>query len=122
MIQMKFSPKNTYIGRYSKNYPEVLNWEGKFSIEINNQVIFCEPNFPILEFLLTIDQWMKEDKSNNMYYYSLDTDDNPLISFINCNNKWTITSPWQLYVCNDTFTRTELEESIENLKNIIHYS
>lgn len=93
-------------------YPEKIQIVGTFTIEINNKVFFKEPYFPILEFIRILEQW---DKTSNMFYNGIETEDNPLISFVASEKGWKIKSSWQLFECLDFFTIEELLESIDNL-------
>ena len=88
-----------------KSY-ELLDDCALFSICINDKEFFHEPDFPILEFLREVALWA--DKEGSMYYNSIETDDNPLISFIKNENGYTIFSLWQKFECNDCFSKEEL--------------
>lgn len=85
---------------------ELLNDCASFSICINDKEFFHEPDFPVLEFLREVALWV--DKEGSMYYNSIETDDNPFISFIKDENGYTISSPWQKFECNDCFSKEEL--------------
>lgn len=80
--------------------------EATFSIKINNNTFFSDSNFNILEFLQQIAFW--EINKGDMKYNCVDTDDNPLISFIEENGLYTIHSPWQKFECNDKFSFADL--------------
>ena len=96
-----------------KRYPEILKKEGLFQIEVNGRLYFDEPNFSVNEFLMYADKWIfNEDKSQDMNYFCVDTDENPLISFSMKNDRWYIDSPWKLFECNDSFSRDELEKAV----------
>lgn len=85
MIRFKFHSKQPIPKDFPKEYPEVLKYEGDFLIEIDNKLYFHEPNFSIFEFLIYIDKW--EIDNNDMHYICIDTDENPLISFLKCGEK-----------------------------------
>jgi len=105
------------IEEYRAKYPEILNVCGKFEIIIDNKLFFSEPQFPVVEFIYFLDLWLKfKNKKKEMYYNSVEIENNPLISFISKNNKWVIHSIWQKYECDIYFTRKELETSIFELK------
>ena len=42
----------------SKKYPDMLQREVSFSIKINGELFFQEPNFSIDEFIFFVDDWM----------------------------------------------------------------
>ncbi|MCL2341965.1 MAG: hypothetical protein FWC53_02745 [Firmicutes bacterium] len=95
------------------NYAEILKIESLFKIIINYNLFFNDEYFPVLEFLKFINEW---DFRQNFNYNCIETEDNPLISFINENDKWFIKSPWQLFDCKTSFTREELEKAVIDLK------
>lgn len=104
--------KNQSRVAYTVNqYPEMIEVVGDFIIKINDKIFFNQP-FPILEFIRTLERW---DKTNNMFYNCIETEDNPLISFIISKDGWKIKSPWQLFECNEFLSQKELLESIEKL-------
>lgn len=123
MIEFFYKPivqKNKIIKKRSIKYPEILKNEGAFQIKINGALYFDDPNFSVEEFLLYVDKWLlNEDKTQNMCYLSVDTDENPLISFETEKDQWHISSPWELFKSKDSFTREELEKAITNLKKAV---
>ena len=102
-------------------YPDVLEITGKFQIIINETIFFSEPYFPVLEFMKFALMWINcNDKSKKMIYSSIETENNPLIVFIEKDEKWIIHSPWQKCECPTVFDREELENEILHfLKNLI---
>ncbi|MBE6616776.1 MAG: hypothetical protein E7627_02350 [Ruminococcaceae bacterium] len=99
----------------SKKYPDMLQREVSFSIKINGELFFQEPNFSIDEFIFFVDDWM-DKKTEEMLYNAVDTDDNPLISFIKNENKWEIHSAWELFECKEKFDRKMIETAIIQYK------
>ena len=97
-----------------KSY-ELLDDCASFSICINDKEFFHEPDFPVLEFLREIALWT--DKESSMYYNSIETDDNPIISFIKNENGYTVSSPWQKFECNDCFSKKELLSALNMIEN-----
>ena len=73
---LKLDKKIDYM---SEQYPDMIDVTGDLTIEINNETFFMEPYFPVIEFIRTLEKW---DKINNMAYNCIETEDNPLISFI----------------------------------------
>ena len=97
-------------------YPDILKITGEFRILINGNVSFFEPYFPVLEFLKYALVWINcSDKSKEMSYSSMETEDNPLLIFKGKKDGWIIRSPWQKYECLVTFTRDELTHAILHL-------
>lgn len=94
-------------------YPDILQITGEFQIVINENLFFKEPYFPILEFLKDALSWVKcSDNLKEMAYSSLETEDNPLITFLKKDEDWIIYSPWQKFKCSVVFTKEELTNSI----------
>lgn len=94
-----------------KKYPELIQVEALFRIVIDEMVFFEEPNFPIYEFLYAARKWIKQG-NETFEYVSVETEENPLISFLYEGEGWIIKSPWQLFECKLKFTREELVNAI----------
>jgi len=91
--------------------------EGSFSIKVDEKLWFYEPDFSICEFLMFLEKWLNNpDKRANMYYNTMETEDNPLISFVRKGEEWYIRSYWQLFDCSIAFTRLMLEDAIHTFK------
>jgi len=104
------------VSYYAKEYPEIIEVVGDFEINVNGETFFSQPYFPIIEFIRALDKWKETE---NIVYNCLETDDNPLISFISTNKAWTIKSSWQLFECKVIFSKGELLESFNKLKNSV---
>lgn len=89
-------------------YYDLINAENEatFTIKINDKVFFSTSGFNILEFLLCIAQW--EINKGDMIYNCIDTNDNPLISFIEEDGFYRIHSAWQEFECKEKFDFSEL--------------
>ena len=120
MIKFNFEGNDILPRIMPKKYPELLRYEGKFTIKIENRIFFYESDFPIFEFILFVDDWIKNDREK-MLYNSMELDDNPLISFYKKDEGWIIESKWQLFVCKISFKRKDLEREIELLKQSMGY-
>lgn len=120
MIVFKFFSTQIFTGKFPNNYPDVLDYEGIFRIEIDDKLFFIQPDFSVFEFLMYADDWITNNKSKDMQYRCLDTDENPLISFILKNDGWYIYSPWQLFQCDNIFSKEELVNAIIKLKKSIN--
>lgn len=118
MITLKFNYLNDVKLECPEKYPDILKIEGPFSIEVNKKLWFFEPDFPICEFMIYLEEWLNNpNKRTSMYYNSIETEDNPLISFISNGEEWFIHSHWQLFDCNIACSRSQLEEAIKIFKN-----
>lgn len=89
--------------------------EATFTIEINDKVFFSTEYFNVLEFLQQVAIW-KENKGN-MIYNCVDTDDNPLISFVKSDDMYEVRSTWQKFECKEKFSFSDLIAVEEILNN-----
>lgn len=120
MINLKFNLTTRYKEWHNHKSYDYLEYEGEFEVTINSKTFFQEPYFMVLEFLRDALDWVSyENKTEPMLYNSIETEENPLISFIERSGKWHVQSPWQKHECDITFTRGELEEAILDLKHSI---
>lgn len=101
--------------KIKRTYPELLRDEVHFTIRIDNENFFNEPNFPIYEFMNYVDEWIEKDLED-MNYIAIDTEENPLISFTKSEEGYKIISPWQLFACERLMTRNEIIEAIRKFK------
>ena len=106
------------IKRIPKKYPEIVWYEMDFRIVINGKLFFSEPNFPVFEFLLSAKKW-ESMNSVSFEYNSIETEDNPLISFIHNREGYVLHSPWQLFQCDVFFTKEQIISAINSLENSI---
>lgn len=98
---------------------ELISYEVDFTIKINDIEFFSEPYFDVYEFLFYTEKWSRAEEVSDMHYIAIDTEDNPLISFLFTNEGWKIYSPWQLFQCNYTFSKNELVDVCRKLmKNL----
>lgn len=93
----------------SMEYSELLKEECYFCIIVDNLVFFEDPLFPIREFLKYYFDW---DKKNNFNYITIESSDNPLLSFIKTSEGWSIDSVWKKFECDRKFTLSELCNAI----------
>lgn len=114
-----------YINRKNYNYNDLLKCkfydlicvedEAVFTIKIDNKVFLSTDGFNILEFLQQVAKW--EIGRGDMIYNCIDTEDNPLISFIEEDGLYRISSTWQRFECTDKFDFADLISVKEILKS-----
>ena len=116
MIELCFQLTKRYAEwHHDKNHYN-LEYEGKFKILINGEIFFHDDFFVVCEFLEAALAWRQLPNNRPLHYNCIDTDDNPLISFVNIkDDEWKILSPWQRFRCNDLFTKKELACAVEQL-------
>ncbi len=76
------------------------------TITVNGEEYLYIEDFPIAELLQQVLVW--ENKTGDFYYHSLETDESPLLSFIEMNGKYKISAPWESFKCSEDFTKEEL--------------
>ena len=118
MIEFNAIFNKKAVKRIPKSYPKLTEYESNFKIIVDNKLFFHEPNFPLLEFLYFVNEWKKQSNSS-FEYISIETEDNPLISFIREKNAWKIYSPWQLFKCDSKFTKEELVNALDKLEKTV---
>jgi len=98
--------------------PTMIEFEINFRIEINGKLFFENSYFPLIEFLYFAEKWLASNpQENSMLYYSVETEENPLICFARMQNGYHIFSPWQLFDCADIFEFHELEREVKKLRS-----
>ena len=116
MLEFSFKSNCSLPAKTPTEYPEILKYSGSLRIVIDNKVYFEDGDFCIYEFLYYVNKWCKS-ANRAMEYICIDTEENPLISFIPCtDNKWIISSPWESFTNNVLFTTDELNNAIIDLK------
>ncbi len=76
------------------------------TITVNGEEYLYIEDFPIAELLGQVLLWKGEE--GDFYYNSLETDENPMISFREISGKYKISSPWESFKCSEDFTKEEL--------------
>lgn len=90
--------------------------ESAFTMLINGKIFFHTEGFNTLEFLHQLAVW--ETEKGDFKYICIDTDENPLISFIKSDGGYSVSSPWQNFICTDKFSF----ENLISAKNILNNS
>lgn len=101
-------------------YPDLLQICGDFQIIMGKKLFFSQPQFPISEFCNATYRWERSYLHKNMYYSSVETDDNPLICFIYTGQMWRIQSPWELFKSEKIFSRENISNSLNELYKTVN--
>jgi len=105
---------------HNEKHSYIYEYEGCLTILIDGKVFFKEQGIAVLEFLRDACKWINnKNKREDMLYNCIETEDNPLISFILKKDKWYIQSPWQKFKSDGVFAREELESAIFELKHSV---
>jgi hypothetical protein len=116
MLQFRVESNQHPIKKIPHSYPALLEYETRLTILIDNKIFFDEPDFPVLEFLRYAIEW-KKNTDLTFKYSSLETEDNPLLSFLSENGMFRISSPWQRFQCHKLFHKKEIVDAISALLN-----
>ena len=121
MLSFAFSPAGRLPKHTPTKYPDVLKVNGAFTVTIDGKVYFTEPSFPVYEFLSQANEWVSgEGIPDNMEYSSLETDENPLISFSkNTKGTYSLKSPWAEFDCSTDFSLDEIRKAISDLNAVV---
>jgi len=95
---------------------DVIRDERDFQIMINEEIFFHEPLFPILELVQYCRQWII-NANTNFAYNTIESEENPLLSFMLQKEKWRISSVWQKFECEVEFSFTEVKAFIRDIIN-----
>ena len=119
-IKKNHTPKKTIL-EYGSDYPDILSLEGELKIFIDNKLFFNDPLFPVLEFFVAVDEWNNvTDKTEDMIFNSIETEDRPLLLFKYTKGHYLIYSSWQLFISNTKISRDEISAEVEKLKDSIN--
>lgn len=61
----------------------------------------------------------KIENGGSVDYISIETEGNPLISFIYEDDMFTISSPWQLFECETKFSKEQIISALDKLEKQI---
>ncbi|MCR5067639.1 MAG: hypothetical protein K6A14_06225 [Erysipelotrichaceae bacterium] len=107
----RMSPDDLKSLRYPALISECFNCD--FAIRVDGRTFFeCSDNdFPLMEFLKQAYAW-KENR--DFTYQSIETEDNPLISFVReADGLYSIHSPWQKFECLEHFKFEQLKAALD---------
>lgn len=105
-------------GKHKMLYPEMLDVYGEFKIIIYGKTIYDQP-LSVLELLQQTEKWKHSKKPKDMLYISIETNDNPNITFHLTDGQFRISSPWQLFESHDLFTKDEIATALDELKESV---
>ena len=93
---------------------DVLDDDRYFKIFIDGQVFYDQPHFSMWELVQYSIKWIK--RSNKDFTYdSIESHENPMLSFVRDSNGWKIHSVWQEFVCDNVFSHDEVKNFINQI-------
>lgn len=97
----------------SKIKPEkALQYEIPFEILIDGKVYFSDEYFPLLDFAKFISDAGAFSEQADILYNCIETEENPLIGFCFRDGEWFINSPWELFVCEESFSNRSVKNCV----------
>ena len=114
--EIGYKPKLTLAELEAMSTYDLIRDERDFRIVIEERTFFHEPLFPILELVKYCQQWRKNANSS-FVYNTIESEENPLLSFLPQNDMWRVYSVWQKFECETEFSFAEVQAFIENIVN-----
>ncbi|HNX15734.1 MAG TPA: hypothetical protein PKH29_12880 [Oscillospiraceae bacterium] len=115
-VETEVKPKLTVIQLESMSLYEIIRDERAFVIIIDGKTFFTEPLFPILEFVQYSIKWVKENNVS-FIYNTIESEENPILSFTQQQGQWKIYSVWQKFECNELFKFEDIRNFIIEIIN-----
>ena len=113
LFEFKFGNKHSSI--LIQKYPDILKYEGLFSIRIGTKFFFEDAHFCIFEFLSAIQSWL-DNHEYKMIYNTVETDDTPILEFSKQETgMWKISSVWQEFDCKQEFEKEDIVSSLNKM-------
>lgn len=78
-IEFKYSELKSEVDDPNEDWQLLLRVTANFTIEVAGQTFFDEKDFPVVEFAEQANKWAAG--GGNFSYVSMETDENPMISF-----------------------------------------
>ncbi len=97
-------------------YYDLIKVEAVVQIYINNVLFFSDDYFPILEFLYQFEVWKSQRLNNSFEYNTIESMENPIISFRIKNQNCILDSVWKLTHEVMTIDSTEVFNEVEKCK------
>jgi hypothetical protein len=98
------------------NIHEILLDERDFRVIVNGHVFFDQALFPILELVQYCQLWLKthclKNNSVDFIYNTVESSENPLLTFQMVKNGWKLESVWQKFECDEVFSYTEVKNFV----------
>ncbi len=91
---------------------ELLDIERDFSVKISGKLFYKQPFFPILEFL---NYYVKWNKCSDFIYNTIESMENPMISFKKQHSFWRIDSVWKKFDCKTKFVLSDFTNAVDEL-------
>lgn len=112
-FEFKFGDKHS--STLIQRYPDILKYEGLFSIRIGARYFFKDEHFCIFEFLLAIQSWL-DNHENKMIYNTMEAEDTPILEFTKQETgMWKISSVWQEFDCTQEFEKKDIVYSLNKM-------
>lgn len=92
-----------------------LKYDATFSIWIDNKLFFHVDDFIIFDFLYYFYLWKNNESTSDFHYNCIETEDNPLISFVKKDDLWYLYSTWQNFELHHPIDKYAFISEIDNV-------
>lgn len=93
---------------------DVIRDERDFRILVDGKLFFHEPLFPVLELVQSCQMWAK-NTSTNFIYNTIESEENPILSFQKLKEGWNLKSVWQKFECERVYTDSEVISFVKTI-------
>lgn len=100
-------------------YYELIKVEAMVKIYINDTLFFTDDYFPILEFVYQFEQWQNNQTPTIFKYNSIESIENPILSFQVQSENCICDSIWKLTPTPLTVKTSEVINEINTCKKIL---
>jgi len=114
-FETKIKPKIAVAELEKMHIADALDDDRFFKIFIDGQLLYDQSHFSMWEFAQYSLKWIKSP-NENFIYNSIESDENPMLSFVRSEAGWKVYSVWQEFECNNVFSS---EEVVDFIKSII---
>ena len=115
-VEIGYKPKLTFAELEAMNTYDLIRDERDFKIVVGERTFFHEPLFPVLELVRYCLEWRKNANSS-FVYNTIESEENPLLSFAPQNDTWRVFSVWQKFECETEFSLAEVQAFVESIVN-----
>ncbi len=90
-----------------------INIEGRVTVHVNS-TLYLNESFPIVEFAVALNDWLRKPEGESFKYESMDDDDPDTFDIIAIEKKgYKLRSSWQETECNDLLSRNTVVKFIQ---------
>jgi len=81
-------------------------------VRCGDTTVYEEESFPVVELALSLEQWVLESDRSSFEFFSMESDDGPLLRFYNTNGAYSFSSVHQSRECRVELDREALNSTL----------